>query len=327
MIRDASERAALTIGSLPLRHPTVLGPMAALTDIAFRELLDGLGGVGLMISEMVSAEGVRRRNRRTLDMLRTFESTTPQFVQLFGADVNGLAEAARIIEDETSFQGIDLNFGCPAGKVTRRGAGAALLQEPGRVRRLAQGVRQAVSLPVSAKIRLGYQHENLEEVIPSLHEAGVDAITVHFRLKSDGYATPARWEFAAAARRLIQVPLIGNGDINTPETARLRLAQVDAVMIGRGALQDPLIFQKLQAADAGVGPGVTSPTAVVSRLLDLIERHYTPEWRLNRIKAYARFLLHHRIRGKQARQRLYAARDYPSAKAILLAYLGPRDET
>jgi nifR3 family TIM-barrel protein len=305
----------LKIGSLKLKYPALLSPMAALTDISFRRLIDEIGGVGALVTEMISAEGVRRKNVRTLDMLKPFPSATPQFVQLFASRAEPLTVAVRYIENETPYRGIDINMGCPAVKITKRGAGAALLRDPDRVREIAAAVRRATDLPLSVKIRLGYDKENVTEIVKILEGEGVDAVTVHFRLKTEGYSQPARWEDAPGVRAAIRTVFIGNGDIETAQDGKRKLDLCDGIMIGRGALRNPLIFAEL----AGLNP-VPDLGGAFSRLLELIEEHYDPGWRLSRLKAYTRFLVHHRSGSKYFRQRIYTADCFESAKLDFIEY-------
>ena len=306
----------LEIGGLRIKYPALLSPMAALTDIAFRRLLDEIGGVGLMVTEMLSAEGVRRKHQRTLKMLRPFPAETPQFVQLFAAKAEPLMAAARYIENETPYNGIDINMGCPAVKITKRGAGAALLKHPDLVAAIVSGVRRSTRLPLTVKIRLGYTQENVTEIIKILDGEGVDAVTVHFRLKTDGYGEPAQWEAAPRVRACIRTVFIGNGDIETARDAWEKMQICDGVMIGRYALRNPLIFSEL----AGLNPA-PSLLDTFTRLLELIVEHYEPVWRLSRVKAYARFLIHHHNRSKYFRQHIYAADQFETAKKFLLDYI------
>jgi len=132
----------LKIGNLNIKYNTMLSPMASITDISFRKLLDEIGSIGLMVSEMISAEGVNRLNKRTLDMMRSFEFRTPQFIQLFGSKPEPFVNAVKYIEKETNFSGIDINMGCPANKVVKRGAGAFLLKDPEKIASIIREIRK-----------------------------------------------------------------------------------------------------------------------------------------------------------------------------------------
>lgn len=299
----------MRIGNLDVGCRAVLAPMAGLTDIAFRQLLDEMGGVGLMVTEMISAEGLRRQNVKSMDMIRSFESKTPQLIQLFAGEAEPLQEAAKMVEQETGFAGIDLNMGCPAGKVTKKGAGAMLLQEPGKIKKIVRAVRSSTSLPLTVKIRLGYSTVNVLEVAGILEGEGVDAITVHFRLKNQGYGVKADWSLAPLIKEKIKTVLIGNGDIMSAPEGQQRLNVVDGIMIGRGAIANPFIFQEI----AGLNPTVSDRMSAVKRLTELIVEYYEPSLRLARIKALTRFLVSRRPGSKKVRQHIYQAARFDEA--------------
>lgn len=296
----------LRIGNLDVGYRAMLAPMAGLTDIVFRRLLDEIGGVGLMVTEMISAEGLRRRTFKTMEMLRSFESKTPQFIQLFGSEPESLAEAAQLVEHETHFAGIDLNMGCPAGKVNKRGAGAMLLQEPEKIGKMVRAVRRSTRLPLTVKIRLGYSKVNVLEVVRILEVEGVDAVTVHFRLKNQGYGAKADWSLAPLIKEKIKTVLIGNGDIMSAQEGREKSNIVDGIMIGRGAIANPFIFQEI----AGLNPTVSQRASAVKRLTELIAEYYEPALRLGRIKALTRFLVSRRAGSKKIRQQIYRAAEF-----------------
>ena len=251
------------IGPLSLAQPTALAPMAALTDPVFRRLVDEIGDAGWLVSEMISAEGMRRRNRRTLTMLHEFPSRIPQFIQLFGSEPDALADAARIVAAETSFSGIDINMGCPVPKVMRNGAGAALLGDLRRMALLIRAVRAASPLPLTVKVRLGIARINVLDSARVAESEGADALAVHFRLKTDGYLKPSDWTMAGEIQSRLRIPLVGNGDVETAELACHRLETVDAVMIGRGAIADPFVFSRI-AGKTDDGGGVEADCPSVS---------------------------------------------------------------
>lgn len=300
----------LNIGKITLCQPTVLSPMAALTDFSFRKVIDEIGGVGLMVSEMVSAEGIRRKNERTLHMLTDLSFKTPQFIQLFGNDPRPLAEAAAFIENETSYAGIDINMGCPAPKIVKKGAGAALLKNPTAVAAVVRAVRSKVSLPLTAKIRLGYDTINVFNILPVLEREGVDAVSVHFRLQNQSYGVAAQWQYASRIKESTSLVVLGNGDIFTAEQARQRLEVVDGVLLGRGAIMNPFVFSQI----AGINPPLRDSKVMLMRMLELIESHYEPRLQLARLKAYLRFLFSHRPNVKQVRQTLYSTSSFQEAK-------------
>ncbi len=186
----------LKLGNLEIKYHAMPSPMASVTDIAFRKLLDEIGYTGYMVTEMISAEGLRRNQEKTLEMIKPFEFRSPQFLQLFGSEPEEFVDAAKYIENETNYSGIDINMGCPAPKVMRKGGGAALLQEPVRMAAIMKALKSSTKLPVTVKIRLGFDQVNVFEIAEILDQEGADAITVHFRLKSDRYRGEAKWEYA-----------------------------------------------------------------------------------------------------------------------------------
>ncbi|MCP4147448.1 MAG: tRNA-dihydrouridine synthase family protein [bacterium] len=303
----------LKIGNLEIKYRAVPAPMASFTDIAFRKLMDEIGYTGFMVTEMISAEGLRRKQLRTLEMLKTFEYKVPQFVQLFGSEPEQFVEAVKYIENETNFSGIDLNMGCPAQKVTRKGAGSALLKDPAMVAAIVRALKKSTKLPVTVKIRLGYNEVNVFEIAEILDSEGADAIAVHFRLKSDGYTGQAKWEYAPLIKERIKTVFIGNGDLINADEAKEKLKIVDAILIGRGAIRNPLIFAEIAGADTG---NIDFKWAI-NRLLDLILENFPSKMQLPRVKAFARFLFFGRKGCKKIRTEVYHSTTFDEARNIL----------
>lgn len=303
----------LKIGNLILEQPTVLAPMAGLTDRALRQLMDEVGGCGMMVTEMIAAEGLRRRNRRTLEMIVGFSTRAPQFIQLFGADPGALAEAAAMVGAETAFAGIDLNMGCPVPKVVRSGAGSGLLQDLPRLAAVVAAVRRSTRLPLTVKVRLGFNKVNVLETTRIIEAQGADAVAVHFRLKSEGYTGSAHWDLAAAVRENLGIPLLGNGDIMTADFALEKLRTVDGVLIGRGALANPYIFREI----AGQTTVEKDLGAYVRRLGSLIEEFYPERKRLGKLKAFTRFLLLSRPGARSWKRRIFLSQDFGEARGFL----------
>jgi tRNA-dihydrouridine synthase B len=303
----------LKIGKLILDQPTVLAPMAGLTDRVLRQLMDEIGGCGAMVSEMIAAEGLRRRNRRTMEMIANFPTRTPQFIQLFGANPEPLAEAALIVAAETAYAGIDLNMGCPVPKVVRTGAGSGLLQDLPRLAAVVAAVRKSTSLPLTVKVRLGFNKVNVLETTKIIEEEGADAVAVHFRLKSEGYAGSAHWELAAAVKENLRIPLLGNGDIMTLAFSLEKLQTVDGILIGRGALANPFLFREI----AGQDTLEKDWGAYVRRLAALIEDHYPERKRLGKLKAFTRFLVLSRPGSRSWKRRIFLSQDFNEACGFL----------
>lgn len=300
----------LKIGNLQLKHRTILAPMASLTDIVFRRVVDEIGGVGLMVTEVISAEGLRRKQDKTLSMIRSFDFNTPQFIQLFGSEPEQFTDTVKYIEEETDFSGIDINMGCPARKIIKRRAGAALLKDPKKIGEICRKVRKVISIPFTVKIRLGYEEENVFEILKVLENEGVDAVTVHFRLKTDRYSSEARWEYAERIKERSSLKIIGNGNILNRDEALERLNIVDGIMIGRGAINNPFIFAEIQ--DEMSNP--EDKKEITERIMTLVEEYYSPELRLLRIKAFTKYLASDRPYLKEIKHKIYASKTFDDVK-------------
>jgi len=238
----------ILIGSLLIETPIFLAPMAGVTDKPFRQLCQSFGA-GVSYSEFVSAEGVVRANERTLDYLQFDDSERPIGIQIFGHHPEVLAKAAHFIETHYRPDIIDLNFGCPVPKVTKKGGGSAILKDLKRMELIANRVKKAVSLPVTAKIRSGWSEKSIValEAAQILESCGIDLITVHPRSTEMQYKGEADWHLIAQVKEKTKIPIIGNGDILNGEDARRMLAQTgcDGIMIGRGALGRPWVFNDI----------------------------------------------------------------------------------
>jgi nifR3 family TIM-barrel protein len=266
-----NKETKLKIGELELGQGLILAPMAGITDLSFRRIAKSFD-VDLVTSEMVSSEGLVRNRASTKMLLQSHVEEKPLAIQLFGSDPKVVAEAARIVADEGA-DIIDLNMGCPVPKVVRQGAGAALLRNPETVAMLVDAVRQAVSIPVTVKTRSGWSQSkiNVSEVARVAEDAGADAITIHPRTAKQGFSGSADWPLIARVKQAVNIPVIGNGDVTRPEdVGKMRkLTQCDGVMIGRGAMGNPWIFE--QARQLTKGQPLYGPTQ--QERLDVVRRH------------------------------------------------------
>jgi tRNA-dihydrouridine synthase B len=239
----------VSIGPYTLKNPWILAPMAGVSEQPFRVLAFRMGA-GLCPTELVSAEGLKRANTRTMRYLRHDPDVErPYSLQIFGGDPDGMAQAA-LEGKKFGAQIIDINMGCPVKKVTKNGAGSALLCDVGRASEIVRKIREATGLPVTAKIRSGWDsnNKNYLEMAAQLQDAGCAALAVHARTRAQGYSGTADWNVIAHLKREIRsMPIIGNGDVKTVEDAHrmLETTGCDAVMIGRGALGYPWIFREL----------------------------------------------------------------------------------
>ncbi len=300
----------LKIGNLHLKHRTILAPMASLTDIVFRRVVDEIGGVGLMVTELISVEGLRRKQDRTLSRIRSFNFNTPQFIQLFGSEPESFTDAVKYIEEETDFSGIDINMGCPVRKIIKKRAGAALLKDQKKIGEICRKVRKVINIPFTVKIRLGYEEENVFEILKVLENEGVDAVTVHFRLKTDRYSSEARWEYAERIKERSGLKIIGNGNILNRDEALERLNIVDGIMIGRGAINNPFIFAEMQDKM----PGLEDKKEIAERIMALVEEYYPPKLRLLRIKAFTKYLALGKPYVKKIKHKVYASKTFDDVK-------------
>lgn len=235
----------LHIGSVEIDWPVMLAPMAGYTDAAMRSLCLQQGA-GAVYTELASAEGLRRDAGKTLQVMAVRSEERPIAGHLFGASPAAMVEAARRIEQTGWFDWIDINCGCPVKKVVSRGAGAALLKDLPRMGRIIAAVRAAVSLPVTVKTRIGFNHESANhlEIARVVEESGADLLAVHARLAKDFHGGDPDWKKLAEMKAAVSIPVVGNGGVLTAEdVGRLVAAtRVDGVMIGRGALGNPWIF-------------------------------------------------------------------------------------
>lgn len=265
------------IGKFDFPVPVFLAPMAGVTDTAYRILAREMG-CSLVYSEMVSDKGINYRNSHTLEMLHTELRERPLAMQLFGAEPDSVARAAAYVENLGCADIIDFNMGCPAPKVVKNGEGSALMLDPDRAFRVLQALRAAVSLPVTVKMRKGWDETrvNVIELAKLAEQAGMDAIAVHGRTREQFYSGQADWKIIARVKDAVHIPVIANGDIRTCKDLAdiFRETHCDAVMIGRAAQGNPWIFRRFReflmtGSDVGE-PTLEERASVILRHLDML---------------------------------------------------------
>ncbi|MBS5115329.1 MAG: tRNA dihydrouridine synthase DusB [Erysipelotrichaceae bacterium] len=238
------------IGNVEIKNRIILAPMAGITNIAFRKIIKQFGA-GLVYSEMVSDKAILYGNKKTIEMLNVDESEHPISMQVFGGDLESIVEAAKYIDQNSNCDIIDINMGCPVNKVLKSDAGSKLLLYPDKIYEIVKATVEAVSKPVTVKIRIGFdfEHINCVEVAKLIEKAGASAIAIHGRTRSQMYEGKADWSWIKKVKEAVNIPVIGNGDVRTAKDAKRMIDEtgVDAVMVGRAALGNPWVVKQMVA--------------------------------------------------------------------------------
>ncbi|WEV60719.1 tRNA dihydrouridine synthase DusB [Streptococcaceae bacterium ESL0729] len=280
MQMDSKYNSPWKIGDVEIPNRVVVAPMAGISNKAFRMTAKEFGA-GLVVVEMISDKGIQHRNKKTLSMLEMDEKEHPISLQIFGGDKETLVEAAKFVQENTPVDMIDINMGCPVPKVTKAEAGARWLLDPNKVHEMVSAVTSAVDIPVTVKMRTGWDTDHLYAVENALaaEAAGASALAMHGRTRVQMYEGHADWDILAKVADKLTIPFMGNGDVRTPEEAKKMIDEVgcDAVMIGRAALGNPWMLHRtnhyLKTGELLEEPPVEEKINIarlhLSRLIDL----------------------------------------------------------
>jgi tRNA-dihydrouridine synthase B len=337
----------MKISSITLSDPLALAPMAGMTDTAFRRLVKGMGGCGLVVTEMVSSEGLVRGIDRTLEYAEYTEEERPVSIQIFGGDPKVMAEAAQIVEGMGADM-VDINMGCPVPKIAKHNAGCSLMREPGHAAEVVRAMADAVRIPVTVKMRAGWNAQtiNAPDLARMVEDAGAAAVAVHGRTAAQSYTGESDWHLIGRVARTLQVPVFGSGDCVEPAqiVSRLRDSGASGVLVGRGALRNPWIFTQAADALAGRTPATVSAFERGRFLLDYIDlllregaeeesgfRHTAPgestsgrpqargreRWVINKLRALGSWYTRGLEGGSQLRVAINSAQSLPELRALI----------
>lgn len=304
----------LRIGSVEVVPPLVLAPIAGHTDTLFRQAVKALGGCGLVVSELVSTEGLTRNHAHSRELVRIDASERPVSIQIFGSDPSRMAAAARMVQ-AMGADLVDINAGCPVRKVVSQGGGSDLLRDLRLLEKIFRSVRKAVDIPLTVKIRSGWDRESINalEVLLIAEDCGLDGLTIHGRTRCDMFSRPADWSVIARVKAKARIPVIGNGDVFSPQDAARMFGEtgVDGVMIGRGVLSNPWLIRQCHDYLEGRGAAPASLEEKVGFMLAFLRRvarESPPPAALGRMKRMAGYLTKGLPGGAQLRHRIHESR-------------------
>jgi tRNA-dihydrouridine synthase B len=308
------------IRNIEINPPLILSPMAGVTDYTFRRLIKNRGGVGLVVSEFISVEGLTRHNPKSKRQMYFDETERPFAVQIFGGQPERMALGAEMAE-EVGADILDVNCGCPAPKVVKHGGGSGLLRDLPRMETILKEIKKSISIPLTLKMRIGFSDStiNAVEVAKMAEQCGVEHIQVHGRTKEQGYKGLANWDVIKAVKEAVRVPVSGNGDITSIEYGleKWKETGVDGILIGRGAMQNPWIFRQFEDVLAGrepYQPDVEEKQAVLLEFFGYLQEEMPEIVALGKMKQLAGQFTKGLVGGAQFRQTLYHSH---SAQEIL----------
>ncbi len=312
----------LRYGPVPIDPPLILAPMAGVTDRDFRLIVRRIGGVGLVSMEFISSKAIVNGNRRTFELMHFTDEERPLAIQIYGSDAATMAEAARVVE-ELGADVCDINMGCPANKVLKGCAGAALMGDLGHAEEIVKTVRQAIALPLTVKFRLGLDGSscNYLELGRVCEANGVAAVAMHARTARQMFSGAADWSHIARLKETLSIPVIGNGDVETPDDALRMLRQTgcDGVMIGRAATKNPWIFRQIEARLSGgriAEPTLDERRELVLAHFRLVAEREPSRYALHKLRKFTGWYTHGLPHGRRLRQ---AINQYPDVESFLVA--------
>jgi tRNA-dihydrouridine synthase B len=274
------------------RNPFWLAPMAGITDVCFRQLMDEMGA-GVLVSELVSAKGLLYNSGKTHKMIEVHQNSKSLVgIQLFGESEEDIINAAHYVK-EAGASFVDINLGCPVKKVVKKGCGAALMRDPAYLETFLTKIKRKIELPLTVKMRTGWSHDELtiHECVRAANNSGCEWVAIHGRTRAQGYEGEADWDLIAEVKQRAKLPIIGNGDIRTVDQAQkfLNDSGVDAVMIGRGALRNPWIFKECIGFNKN---DFESPCEVLDRYLELLRDKYDIRNTIIYLRKFASWLVY-----------------------------------
>jgi tRNA-dihydrouridine synthase B len=343
----------MKIGTIDLTQPFALAPMAGMTDTAFRRLVKRRGGCGLVVTEMVSSEGLVRGIDRTLEYAEYTEEERPVSIQIFGGDPQKMADAAQIVEGMGA-DIVDINMGCPVAKIAKHSAGCSLMREPAHAAAIVGAMAKAVRIPVTVKMRAGWDATaiNAPDLARRVEDAGAAAVTVHGRTAAQSYTGFSDWDLIASVAEQLSIPVFGSGDCIEPQQMidRLRNTAIRGVLVGRGALRNPWIFEQAQALAAGRVPREVPAAERAEFLLEYVDlllqersdeaagfRHVAPgqeadapapargreRWVINKLRALNSWYTKGLDNGSHLRVAINAAESIAQLRAIIHEFFVP----
>ena len=317
----------MQIRDVAVEPKLILAPMEGVTDVLFRRLIRQIGGVGLTVTEFIAARALQFNIKNTRRLATFDDDEHPIAIQIFGREPLLLAEAAQKVQD-LGADIVDLNMGCPAKKVCRNSGGSSLMKDIEHSRRIVAGMRRVLHVPFSVKMRAGWDHEqrNAVEMARMCEEEGVDAVTVHWRTRADGFGGVRDLGIIAEVKDRLGIPVIANGDIVDVATAleTLKATGADALMIGRGAIRNPWIFREIEATLAGSEVPLVSLSDMESLLLGFLDQlliaFHTPKGALGRFKKVARFFCAHVPGGSDLGRAILHSQTVEEAREVTAAF-------